>query len=408
MIRRPPRSTLFPYTTLFRSISKKQKEIGIASLEKIFSYIDPKFKDKNREELIEKYSSIFVPLIQYGSSETAEKATNIIIQCFQGKTEREKDFADGAIYGILSRVKTSELEKDTLDSSLGKSAKDILKNIISGYNLNPMEYIKTWNDSISDVRKKPSTQVSSAKVFKDNLSTMRGLEEKYPGSAGWFLQNFRVMDFGRYPIELLMNQYENRDNGEKPYGIAIFPRDDYSGTAYQDLLFWRKLLRQLDNRCLVRIMECESKTEIARTLVALDKKYGTHHKISFAFVKGHSNEDLIVFGQEYEEEKNMFSVHDLENPGTKRSTKFFEENPTFVLMGCRSAKKGGIAKKLSSVFKAEVLGSGRPTSGVKDIKVEFDSNNKPHFHLKFSTVSSGDWEARTKRYRAGKRKYLKF
>src|SRR2546427_9553577 len=32
MIRRPPRSTLFPYTTLFRSVVKKRTAAGIATL----------------------------------------------------------------------------------------------------------------------------------------------------------------------------------------------------------------------------------------------------------------------------------------------------------------------------------------------------------------------------------------
>src|SRR3989454_9006093 len=30
MIRRPPRSTLFPYTTLFRSLAETNREIGVA------------------------------------------------------------------------------------------------------------------------------------------------------------------------------------------------------------------------------------------------------------------------------------------------------------------------------------------------------------------------------------------
>src|SRR3712207_5888329 len=32
MIRRPPRSTLFPYTTLFRSVHRREREVGAADL----------------------------------------------------------------------------------------------------------------------------------------------------------------------------------------------------------------------------------------------------------------------------------------------------------------------------------------------------------------------------------------
>src|SRR2546425_1930895 len=42
MIRRPPRSTLFPYTTLFRSQARERERSGIASLKvgfnKVFGY----------------------------------------------------------------------------------------------------------------------------------------------------------------------------------------------------------------------------------------------------------------------------------------------------------------------------------------------------------------------------------
>src|SRR5690348_17517407 len=40
MIRRPPRSTLFPYTTLFRSYSAARKGPESARLEDLFDYFD--------------------------------------------------------------------------------------------------------------------------------------------------------------------------------------------------------------------------------------------------------------------------------------------------------------------------------------------------------------------------------
>src|SRR5256885_5616956 len=51
MIRRPPRSTLFPYTTLFRS--EILKEVGGAELQKVFDHhlcLIPCFPDLKRSE----------------------------------------------------------------------------------------------------------------------------------------------------------------------------------------------------------------------------------------------------------------------------------------------------------------------------------------------------------------------
>src|SRR3989441_2259712 len=55
MIRRPPRSTLFPYTTLFRSHFKSKEELGYAILDQIIASflaetLAPCFSDPRSEE----------------------------------------------------------------------------------------------------------------------------------------------------------------------------------------------------------------------------------------------------------------------------------------------------------------------------------------------------------------------
>src|SRR2546422_4819558 len=49
MIRRPPRSTLFPYTTLFRSEKEKIRSLG-ADLNKVWTA--PTTTDRDRKELL--------------------------------------------------------------------------------------------------------------------------------------------------------------------------------------------------------------------------------------------------------------------------------------------------------------------------------------------------------------------
>ena len=45
MIRRPPRSTLFPYTTLFRSVLRNADELSFADIEKNIKEISEKARD---------------------------------------------------------------------------------------------------------------------------------------------------------------------------------------------------------------------------------------------------------------------------------------------------------------------------------------------------------------------------
>src|SRR2546429_1562977 len=50
MIRRPPRSTLFPYTTLFRSVQRRSPDRGTSISSWMFSFLMPHKKEERSEE----------------------------------------------------------------------------------------------------------------------------------------------------------------------------------------------------------------------------------------------------------------------------------------------------------------------------------------------------------------------
>src|SRR5258708_13934589 len=64
MIRRPPRSTLFPYTTLFRSCNRRKKEPSAAGMSAV------------RQELREKYGAS--PLTLWLTPEELPKAESLL------------------------------------------------------------------------------------------------------------------------------------------------------------------------------------------------------------------------------------------------------------------------------------------------------------------------------------------
>src|SRR5438105_7783316 len=49
MIRRPPRSTLFPYTTLFRSIAEEQRRFGVCILNREVRPAGPRSEEHTSE-----------------------------------------------------------------------------------------------------------------------------------------------------------------------------------------------------------------------------------------------------------------------------------------------------------------------------------------------------------------------
>src|SRR5689334_24456981 len=58
MIRRPPRSTLFPYTTLFRSVLELALRLGIGLAEPIEGLVDLLRRDRKSTRLNSSHSSI--------------------------------------------------------------------------------------------------------------------------------------------------------------------------------------------------------------------------------------------------------------------------------------------------------------------------------------------------------------
>src|SRR5260221_11598504 len=53
MIRRPPRSTLFPYTTLFRSIKRRSASLGCATIAQRFVRVQRSLEGRSEEHTSE-------------------------------------------------------------------------------------------------------------------------------------------------------------------------------------------------------------------------------------------------------------------------------------------------------------------------------------------------------------------
>src|SRR3712207_9024286 len=80
MIRRPPRSTLFPYTTLFRSLEKKKALIG--KLNAIDENMDTDEATTLVRELMKEWNSIgHVPFKERSEEHTSELQSRQYLVC---------------------------------------------------------------------------------------------------------------------------------------------------------------------------------------------------------------------------------------------------------------------------------------------------------------------------------------
>ncbi len=232
-----------------------------------------------------------------------------------------------------------------------------ISNFLEKYKLPVEEILTAWQASVNhDVEMK---EKAKDEIF-ENFRAIETLEQFRPGSSHLLYKNCGIRDFGRYPTDLLINQFDEWDKTDLPYGIAIFPRNDWNGAFYLNKYTLGDLPDQLRGKFALRVFECESKQDIARVLISIDKKYGSKQKISLAIIGGHGQHNSILFGGK--EERHKLTTTDLSGGGATKSVRFFTESPTFILASCSTGADKGIGQELSNKFKAKLIAPKIPTA----------------------------------------------
>ncbi len=239
-------------------------------------------------------------------------------------------------------------------------------------------YVSAWKRSAEEHR-----DVATA----THLRRVMEVAAKEPEAIEVLTKQFGIKDFGRYDAEMLLRQYQERDNDEEPYGIVVYPESDHNGAFFHDKDKLKKVADDLGDTHLLRIVEANNKIGVVKQLLKLRKKYPSH-KFSFAIIGGHGTKDSIQFGSPYEHNNNTSHIHteDLAGPGAGRTAGFFEKGGTIILESCSTGKSGGIAEKLSEVLGVQVVAPDVPTS-TKEINVQV-KNGAPHFTIEFEKKES--------------------
>ena len=257
-----------------------------------------------------------------------------------------------------------------------------IKMIVDHYGLDFDVLINAW------VRASGIDSINSSNIYNVILSSesliyksverIIKLESIYPGASKFLLEQFGIKSFGRYPLELLIHQYSHRYDKEKPYGVLLYPRDDWNGAFSTDGEVLENLLtriRSLDFN--LRIYECEDKVDLVSALNDARHKFG---KISFAVIGGHGSKDSIQFGDKNDSDHNLYK-EDLLKKGAPAVTHAFVENPSIILQSCSTGIQNGIGQQMSSMG-AKVYAPDRPTF-VSDIDPYMDKSGNLTFKVKY-------------------------
>lgn len=195
-----------------------------------------------------------------------------------------------------------------------------------------------------------------------NIFQLLKLESLAPGAPKALFDRFGISTFARYPLQTLLKQFESIDTLDMPYGILLYPRSDWNGVFYNSVQMIEHFDASLEEDFLLRIIECQSGTEIARRLLSLQHTYEAEggEKIAFAVIGGHGNQHTIVFGDR--EKGQEIDIEALGGPGLKRARSLFSPEAVFVLSSCSTGVEGGVAQEFSRIFDATVIAPDANTS----------------------------------------------
>jgi flagellar biosynthesis/type III secretory pathway protein FliH len=344
------------YYDLAQQGNTEQKAIGLQGLGKHLDIIRKKLDNENEQAAL----SYVKEVLLRGSPMDQGSASSLI------RDVLEKRPNTNHAASLVSAYFDSE---DDFFRQLGEKH---IESMCQRQNLPYREIYKAWRQSTTPLDERPlylakESIKSFSMVVYDNLKRLQELEKQSPEAARWLYDNWSIADFGRYPADVLAEQYQQRDNRTVPYGVVIMPRSDWNGAFYSTDYPLGELHTQVKGEFLLRIAECETKIDVVRMLRKFNSLYSPEdasgQKISLLILGGHGSETSIRFGGK--DKKHILLIEDLDRTLADEPRGYFEDEPTFILASCSTGAKEAIGQKLSQKYGAKLIAPDVPTAPYK-------------------------------------------
>lgn len=282
-----------------------------------------------------------------------------------------KDNNKGALSYLLQRT-ISDIPLDHTNISL-------FNPMFQDYNLDSDELSNMWHKNANPDN---SDSYNKSNVMKKNLITMSYLEFREPGICKTLHDEFGIANFGRYPSELLLEQYRTRNKPkeeQRPYIAIATAQTDHNGALYNQFNFYDDFQADTDKEGYdLRIIEVNSKESLNHRLFSLYRKYG---KISDLFINAHGDPSGMDLGQN--DEMARITTDDLymaEAPKVGQNTQtiksIFTDNPSFIFLSCDTGN--GFSQKVSETMNSTTIAPTEVITGM-NVDMSKDSTGKLHY-----------------------------
>lgn len=316
-------------------------------------------------------------LIAHGSQDQALEAYLKLIDLMN----RDEIHRDDKVDFVTKMLKSS-------DKRIHMVGRIVERELLGEIGLNAHKTVREWQNGWPDKKEAARQGKDIYDVDAKNLKMIFELEEAEPGICAVLQEEFNISSFARYPKDMLLRQYRERDRTDKKYGIVIYPKSDWNG-AFYDAQYGLLTLNANVQDHAIRIVECETKVEVARSLIKSKNRYGKDNKIAFGVIAGHGSSESITFGgTDTTDSRHVFTKEDLKGRGVSRLTDFFDKDATLILISCSTGEIGGVGESLSRLLDLKVIAPDEPTniSAIQTTK----NNGHLEFHVRYSNGTAGN------------------
>ena len=200
------------------------------------------------------------------------------------------------------------------------------------------QLLDAWDGSVG--KSKDRTKGTES-VYFENFSAICQLEKQRPGITRVLMEKYRIFNFARYPIDLLIDQYNSRDEASALYGVIASARHDHNGAflnikdqiggAYQQA-------KELGFG--LKVLEVEDFDEMRRLI---ERSAENHGPISFALVMAHGDQNFVTLGGDF---LKGIGYYELSADLTKFKDTFIP-SASICLISCSTGVENGIGQRLS-------------------------------------------------------------
>lgn len=208
---------------------------------------------------------------------------------------------------------------------------------------------ETFNNAIElgsgDAKIDPKIRYTYEKNILLGFDALAEISEIASEAPKLLAEKYGIYNFGRYPKEMLLRQYEIHDDPSVKYGVMEFLTSDFNGAFYQNremLQAFHEQLRAKDYD--VRIVEVSSRFQLARRLKEMDMRYGDQNLISFELLFGHGSDVDVELGASGAD--RLVTVGSIKNR-KNRIEAFYEPDAPVGVMSCFGGVAEGLAQNIS-------------------------------------------------------------